>query len=501
MRRFNLALLLILLNFFHPTLGAAPWAAKRPKLVVVVVIDQFRADYISRYQHLFSENGFMALIKNGAYFPLGEYDVLQAMTGPGHATVLTGAYPYQMGIPLNEWFDQKTGAVTYCVEDPEVKAVGVSSPKVSVSPKNLIGTTVGDELKNADWPTKVISFALKDRAAILLGGHRADLAFWFDNDKAQWVSSSYYRKDGKLPTWLVGLNKTVKLPKCDLSQACGIELTTRAFRAALEGENLGQGKGADIVALSFSSHDFAGHQFGPNSEEIKQMVLAEDRALAEMRELVQRKVPGGLKNAIFVLTGDHGVAPMPEYLAKVGIEAGHIDEGILAKEMNEVLTKKFGPPKRDKWVAYVTDFNFFLNEENVREAKLDLRRVENEMRDVLLKNPAFAHVFTRSDYESHVLPPGMFERKINRTYYPGRSGHVVGIQKPFYINDAKKEANHMTGYTYDRTVPILFSGFGIKNGLFSEKAEVVDIAPTLSFILGVLPPALNEGRVLSSALK
>lgn len=501
MKRLNLALLFILLNLFHPALYAAPWAASRPKLVVVVVIDQFRADYISRYQHLFNKSGFMALINNGAYFPLGEYDVLQAMTGPGHATILTGAYPYQMGIPLNEWYDQKTAAVAYCVEDPEVKTVGGSLAKVSVSPKNLIGTTVGDELKNADWPTKVISLALKDRAAVLLGGHRADLAFWFDNDKAQWTSSTYYRKDGKLPAWLVGLNKTLKLPKCNLSQPCGIEMTTQAFRAALEGENLGQNKGADILALSFSSHDFAGHQFGPNSEEIKEMVLAEDRALAEMRELVQRKVPGGLKNVVFVLTGDHGVAPMPEYLTKVGIEAGHIGEGILAKEMNEVLNKKFGAPKRDKWVAYVTDFNFFLNEENVRDAKLDLRRVENEMREVLLKNPAFAHVFTRSDYEAHVLPPGMFERKITRTYYRGRSGHVVGIQKPFYINDAKKEANHMTGYTYDRTVPILFSGFGIKNGVFAEKAEVIDIAPTLAFILGVLPPALNEGRVLSSALK
>ncbi len=481
------------------SLHAAPWATTRPKLVVVIVIDQFRADYISRFQKQFSKDGFMGLINSGAYFPYGEYDVLQSMTGPGHATILTGAYPYQMGIPLNEWYDQKTQDTAYCVSDPDTKLVGGTSKHPgSSSPKNLLGTTVGDEMKNADGIGKVVTLSLKDRAAILLGGHRADLAFWIGGDK-RWVTSSYYRKDGKLPTWLAQHNQSM-VGACDGEKPCGIEITAAAFNAALEGEHLGQSaKGTDILAVSFSSHDIAGHHFGPNAEEMRVMTLAEDRAIAQMRARIRAKV--SLKDVLFILTGDHGVAPKPEYLAPTGIASGRVSEENLVKEMNELLTKKYGPAKKQSWVADVLDFNFFINEQNVRDAKLDLRQIENEMKDYLRKNPAFAHVVTRGDYEAHQLPPGVFERRVQRTFYPGRSGHVIALLKPFYINDAKNEANHMTAYTYDRMVPIVFSGFGIKNGLFAEKAEVVDIAPTLAFLLGVLPPALSEGRVLSSALK
>lgn len=483
-------------------MSAAPWAVTKPKLIVVVVIDQFRADYLSRYQSLFGKNGFNALIRDGAYFPYGEYDVLQAMTGPGHATVLSGAYPYQMGIPLNDWYDQKTRAPIYCVEDPSVKTIDAASMQSGSSPKNLVGTTVGDELKNADQPAKVISLALKDRAAVLLGGHRADLAMWLDFDRRQWTSSTYYRKDGTLPAWMIALNAKIRgRAKCQLNQACGVELTTEAFKAALEGEALGQSKTNDLVAVSFSSHDFVGHHFGPNSEEIKALTILEDKALAEMRALVQAKVPGGLKNAVFVLTGDHGVAPTPEYLAATGVDSAHISEDAIVKEINAALNKRYGVPKKGNWIAQVLDFNFFVDEQNVTDAKADLMQMEYDIKEIVMKVPGIAHVFTRGEYDARRLPPGVFDRKVSRTYYRGRSGHVVAVLKPFFINGSQKDANHMTGYTYDRTVPILFSGFGIKNGLFADKAEVVDIAPTLSFLLGILPPALSEGHVLAQILK
>ena len=476
---------------------AAPWATSKPKLVVVLVIDQFRADYIPRFQHLFGKDGFKALINNGAYFPYGEYDLLQAMTGPGHATVLIGAYPYQMGIPLNDWWDQKKNAASYCVQDAEAKTVGTSTVRESSSPKNLQG---GDELKNADWPSKVIGVAIKDRAAILMAGHRADLAFWMDREDKKWITSDYYRKDGKLPDWMNTLNLKIKGSKCDLELPCGIETTVEAVKAVLTGEKLGQGKGSDILAISFSSFDFAGHHHGPNADEMRVMTVAEDKAIADIRAAVRAKVPGGLKNVTFVLTGDHGVAPKPEYLAKTGIETGRLSEPGLLKGVNEALDKKFGKPKNRLWVNFTVDFNFFIDEENVRDAKLEITKIENEIKEILLKNPGFIHVFTLSDYENNKLPPAMFERKIKKTYYRGRSGHVVGIQKAFYINDSKKDANHMSGYVYDRTVPIIFSGFGI-NGLNSTPAEVIDIAPTIAFLLGVLPPALSEGKVLSAALK
>lgn len=255
-----------------------------------------------------------------------------------------------------------------------------------------------------------------------------------------------------------------------------------------------------MLTISFSSHDYAGHRYGPNSTEMRDMTVAEDKAVADIRSAVQAQVPGGLKDVLFVLTGDHGVAPSPEYLSAAGVEAGRIDEHGLVKEMNLALNKKYGQPKQREWVRSSQDFNFFLDEENIRQAKLNLGAVEADLKEILIKNPAFAHVFTGSEYENHQLPPGMFARKIEKTYYRGRSGHVVAIQKPFYINGTKGGASHMTGYVYDRTVPIIFSGFGIKNGLYPT-AEVVDIAPTIAFLIGVLPPALSEGHVLSQALK
>lgn len=484
---------------------AAPWAVKKPKLVVVIVIDQFRADYISRFQSEFRKDGFLGLIQGGAYFPYGEYDILQSMTAPGHATILTGAYPYQMGIPINEWYDQKRHLTIASVEDENVRTVGLAEgqgkDEGSSSPHNLIGSTLGDELKNAGWPSKVVSLALKDRAAILMGGHRADLAFWYNTKARRWVSSSFYRKDGKLPAWLETLNQKAEKTVCELDQPCSADITLEAFKAALVNEKLGQGKGSDILAVSFSGHDMAGHRFGPNAPEMKAMTLNEDKVIAELRAAVAKAVPGGLQNVVFVLTGDHGVAPNPEQLSGTGLEGGRISTKTLTKKINESLNKTYGSPKRGNWISFTEDFNFYLDEENVRLAKADMTKMQNDIKAILLQEPAFQHVFTMAEYEARKLPPGVLEKRILKTVFPGRSGHVIGIQKPFYIEEGKHMGSHMTSYAYDRMVPIVISGFGIKGGLYSGKTEVVDIAPTLSFLLGVTPPALSEGRVLSEALK
>ena len=494
-----LLLSLFTLNSF---VHAAAWSGKRPRLVVFIVIDQFRADYLTRFQSQFRKDGFNALIKEGAYFPFGEYDILQSMTCPGHATVLTGAYPYQMGIPLNDWFDQSTNSMRYCAEDPDYKLIGSTRAHAGTSPQALIGTTVGDELKNIDIPSRTISVSLKDRSAIMMGGHRADLAFWFDYRDWRFLSSTYYLKDGRLPNWLEALNKNVSNIKCDLVTPCSADITVLAFKAALaELMNSKDKNRTDLLALSFSAHDFAGHRFGPNAPEMKAMTLAEDKAIADIRASIAKSVPGGLSQTLFVLTGDHGVAPTPEYLSSTGIPTGRIDEKILRQQIEEKLSKKFGTPNDASWLGYIIDFNFFINEQTAKKMGADIEKIETEIKAMLVADPRFAHVITRTEVEARKLPPGQFERQILKTYFRGRSGHVIGLQKPFYLNGSDNPANHLTGYTYDRMVPILFSGFGIKNGLFAEKAEVVDIAPTLSFLLGILPPALAEGKVLKQILK
>jgi len=480
---------------------AGTWPRGRPKLVVVIVIDQFRSDDLSRFDSKFSDDGFRALTSEGAYYPYGEYEVLHSMTGPGHATILSGAYPYQMGIPLNDWYDQKTKSSQYCVEDSNHKTVGApTKEKVGTSPKNLIGTTVGDELKNAGLRSRVVSISLKDRSAILMGGHRADLALWFDGGAKKWVSSTYYLKSGQVPAWVQRLNQDSALATCDQSEVCGAEITGSAFEAALTHEKLGKGPDTDLIALSFSGHDYCGHKHGPNSPEVEAVTIAEDKLIAKIRKILAQHVSGGLKNVLFVLSSDHGVAPAPEFLKDTGVDSGRIDEGALRKEIEATLSQKCGSSANAKWIPLVQAFNYFVDEGVVARSKCSQRSVETEIKRILSREESFAHVQSASDYADKKLPPQFLGSLAEKTFYPGRTGHVVAIPKPFFINSSKNLANHMTGYTYDRMVPIILSGYGIKPGLRSEKARVVDIAPTLSFILGITPPALSEGRVLTESL-
>jgi hypothetical protein len=526
----------------------------RPKLILVVVFDQFRADYLSRFEKLFlpanhngQVGGFKYLMQNGAYFPDGEYDILQSMTGPGHATVLTGAYPYLNGIPANYWLDQQTQAEFYCAEDPKFQTVGFpTEPHVGTSPNNMISTTVGDELKNAGFPSRVVSLALKDRASILMGGHRPDLAMWFDNAARQWTSSDYYLPSKKLPDWMVALDTEVKksegksihwsaseddenpaeiqqkqsgmawdenIPKNTLTDAVktgsrasygmpyGSELTEQAFEKAFEHYQMGQRTGSeaatDLFAISFSSHDIAGHAFGPNSHEMGLMTQSEDRTLSKLLNFVKRRVP--LKDVTIVLTGDHGIPSNPEWLAQHNVPAGRVGGGKnLVDEVSKALDEKFGKPKTP-WIGFSLELNYYLSAAALRETKAPLAEVEAAAKEVLLKQKGVAYVFTSTEYAARKLPPGMHERQILHTYYPGRSANITIIPLPYFIA-SKSVADHMTGYSYDRTVPVILAGFGIKPGRYATKANVIDIAPTLTFLSGVVAPSLSEGRVLSEAL-
>jgi predicted AlkP superfamily pyrophosphatase or phosphodiesterase len=539
-----------------PLLLATPSQADtpRPKLILVVVFDQFRADYLSRFEKLFlpanhgSEvGGFKYLMQTGAYFPDGEYDILQSMTAPGHATILTGAYPYLNGIPCNYWLDQQTQQELYCTEDAKFQTVGFpTQPHVGTSPNNMISTTVGDELKDAGFPSHVVSLALKDRAAILMGGHRPDLAMWFDNAARQWTSSDYYLPSKKLPNWMVALDAEVKktegqsihwseekssknTPRIEQKQSglawdetipaniltddvktgsrasygmpYGSELTEQAFEKAFEHYQMGQARGSetatDLFAVSFSSHDVAGHAFGPNSHEMELMTQSEDRTLSKLLNFVRKRVP--LKDVTIVLTGDHGVSSKPEWLAEHGVPAGRIGEGKnLVAEISNALDEKFGKPKTP-WIGFQLELNYHLSAAALRETKAPLAEVEATAKEVLLKQKGVAYVFTSSEYAARKLPPGMHERQILHTYFPGRSANITVIPQPHFIASLST-ADHMTGYSYDRTVPVILAGFGIKPGRYATKANVIDIAPTLAFLSGVVAPSLSEGRVLSEAL-
>ena len=501
--------------------------AKKPKLVLVIVIDQFRADYLSRFSERFlpavqkngAVGGFRYLMSKGAYFPMAHFDVLQNMTCPGHATILTGSPPAQSGIPLNDWFDRKTNKLRYCVED-DVDGV---------SPRQLQGTTVGDELKNAGYPGRVISLALKDRAAILLGGHRSDFTFWMGDD-GKWMTSTYYAK--AVPTWLATENERIakdfgkinawtqtkertgfSQPRDHdfskisvdgkfeaLESPYGVELTTSAAVAALESYNLGHSKTPDVLAVSYSTHDLQGHLVGPNAPEMEDLTVNEDQSIAVLLNAVRKQVPGGLKNVVIALTADHGIAPSVNYLSSTKIGSGFVDSKKLMADAEADLAVTFGKPK-SSWLAAVQSFNFYLSNEALDGSHKGVSpfAIENRLKAFIMTQAGVAHVFSLSDFQASRLPAGEASRQIQKSYVPGKSGDVVLIPKPFWM-EAGKPDTHMTGYSYDRSVPLIIAGPHVRAGVYGQSVDIVDLAPTLSFLLGTIAPAQSEGRVLTEAI-
>jgi predicted AlkP superfamily pyrophosphatase or phosphodiesterase len=534
------------LAVFCLSLTPAMARVEKPKLILVIAIDQFRADYLQKFSSHFlpaSKKGFNYLMDKGAYFSHAEYGLLQNMTGPGHATILSGAYAYQHGIPNNDWVDAKTQEFVYCVEDQGHKTVG-ASPKnshIGTSPKNLVGTTLGDELKNAYADSRVVTVALKDRSAILMGGHRADLAIWFDAESFSWVTSDYYA--AALPAWLVTINqslqkklgtelvweKKIEGPSPDnkfvpvtkynadmglafphkakvgspstLMFPIAIDMPGEVAISALKEMRLGQKKSTDILAISFSSHDYVGHSFGPESHEIKETTVLEDKAIAHLLNTIDETVPGGLDNTWIVLTADHGVAGNVQVLGSQKIPSGYVNQGAIAQELESYLTKRYGKAP-SKWVGEPSEFNFYLNKTVIRQKNLDLAKIQTELAKHISSKPelltGIAYVFSAQDVKNRILPPGQHERQILRTYFEGRSGDVMMIPRPNYLLQYGA-TTHMTGYAYDRYVPLIFAGGPFKAGTYAG-GEVVDIAPTLAFLLGIIPPTGSEGKILEKAL-
>jgi predicted AlkP superfamily pyrophosphatase or phosphodiesterase len=555
-RSLLLTIAIFLSLFYGTSIKAQIAKIQKPKLVLVLVIDQFRADQMSRFQERFLPpsqgkgklGGFRYLLDKGAYYPMAEYGLLQNMTCPGHATILSGAYAYQHGIAINEWTDRKSGQNIYCVEDEASPLVGknLKPGKKGISPKNFHGSTFGDELKNSGYQSRSVTIALKDRSAVLLGGYRNDLALWFDSGTSSWISSRFYLPDNKLPAWVETLNAEVAknknkemtwlLPDAEPSGRSvvknnyvsekyvegmgtdfphkansdsyfalmfpyGTELTTNAAIAAMNSMKLGKGKDPDLLAVSFSNHDFVAHTFGPNSREVEELTLSEDKEIARLLSHVDRTV--GMENTIVVLTADHGGAPNPEWLKEHRVDAGRVDETKLLELAEDFLTKTFGKTKKEKWLWGVSEFNFYLNLNNLEAANLDRDNVEQKLTQFFRQKipglEGIQEAFSGSDVRARTLPPKLWEDQILQTYVRGRSGDVVLIPKAHYIVPGAT-ATHLSGYAYDRMVPLIMLGPQIKAGVYGQKAAIIDIAPTLSFFTGTTAPSGSEGRVLSEII-
>src|SRR5579864_8275352 len=496
-----------------------------PKLVVVIVIDQFRGDYLERYRNQFGDAGFRLLLDHGAYFSNCNYNYANTRTAPGHATLFTGAYSNGHGIVGNEWWDQKTKRMVTSVEDDGTMLVGIPGDKTGASPHNLLTDTLGDELKLAtQGKARVFGVSLKDRAAVLPAGFAGDAAYWIEPKSGAWVTSTYYRDN--LPKWVQDFNAARPAQYWDREwkDAQGKTLRSTAHRKSKDGseagfyevagpttfaneyefefarelmthENVGRGPATDLLSISLSPNDILGHQVGPDSPEMQQMALDLDRELAEFINFLGHQI--GLADVWIALSADHGVSSLPDTVKKLRIPAANLDAGKLESQINTVLAAKFsaGHPaayvKLDYPLAWLDQDAFAAAQ--VREPEAELAVGE------AMKQAGLRGYYTKSQLAAGEVPNTALGRKYLNSYSPEGSWFVMGVPD-FYTVGPSKGTDHASPYNYDTHVPLALYGLPFQPGTYRTNAEPVDLAATLASLLGINAPTHAVGRVLTEAL-
>lgn len=511
---------------FIAILFITPWlgAAQKPKLVLAIVIDQFRYDYLLRFRANYN-SGFARLLEHGAVYTNAHYIHATTVTAVGHSTFLSGAPPSISGIIANEWYDRENRATVTSVSDPATKLISPIAGREGSSPRRMLVSTVGDELKMQGGDSKVIGISIKDRSAILPVGHMADGAYWYDDDTDTWVTSTYYRND--LPDWAKKINDSKPFrkfmgakwfpidakdesgqPLCTMvagteTRFCGSieatpwgnEMIEEFAEAALIGESLGHHSDTDILAVSFSANDYVGHAVGPDDPAVRDISIRTDRLLGKLIDYVDARVGAG--NTLIILTADHGVAPVPEVNQARKMPGGRILDFNFLGKINAALTKRFGP---GKWIVGGTSVMPYLNYELIAKLKLDPRDVERVAADAAASEPHIARVYTRHDLLTGQVQQDPISRAVSLTFFGPRSGDLYIVQEPYYLFDATG-TSHGVPYDYDTHVPVIFMGRGIKAGVYRDAIAPNDIAPTLAEILGVEQPSGSIGRILSGMLE
>jgi hypothetical protein len=535
-----------MLSMLVSAVALAATAADAPRLTVVISIDQFRADYLNRFDDLYlpaqgkdGVGGFKWLAETGANFVNAHYSHVPTETGPGHAVIGTGSAPGLNGIIGNDWFDRKTGKNLYCVSDADSKDVLTGQP--SFSPRNLLVTTFGDELKMATAGlSKNISVSLKDRAAILMAGRLSDGVVWFDAKTGNWTSSDYYCKKGKLPAWAIKVNQgrtvdayqnkswTAALPpaahkRTSTPDKPGIgEPFGRSFphhlgsgdgyysnftktpfandfvlatvEEAIRDEAMGQDDIPDVVTINLASNDYLGHAFGPDSPEVMEMSVATDRSLSDFFRFLNKTVPGGLANVLIVVTADHGVMPMAEEYTKRGLPGGRVAPKDLLNGLKAALKEEF---EVDDLISDFGDYMVYLNPKALEDTETTLDDVALFTRDWLREQPQIYGAFSRWDLVEQAPARTEVSGMLARSFQKDRSGEVFFFLKPGYILDSRGTGTgHGSPWAYDRNVPLLFRGRWLDTGKKLDDCGPEDITPTICSILGIGKPTGCLGRTI-----
>ena len=496
-----------------------------PRLIVVIVIDQFRGDYLERYRDQFGDGGFKLFLDHGAYFPDCNYNYANTRTAPGHSTLFTGAYSNGHGIVANEWWDAKKKRMVTSVEDDTAKLVGGNPDEPGASPHNLLADTLGDELKLAtQGKARVFGVSLKDRAAILPAGFAGDSAYWIEPKTGQWITSTYYRTD--LPRWAQDFNSSrpQKYWDREWKDEQGNVLGSTAHRKGKNGadagfyevigstsfaneyelefakelvvfENIGRGPATDLLSISLSPNDILGHQVGPDSPQMREMALDLDHQLAQFFTFLGHQV--GLANVWIALSADHGVSTLPDVVKKLRIPAANLDASKLQAQINESLATKFSPGHPAAYIKL--DYPLAWLDEDAFAA-LHIREHDAETAvGEALKQAGMRDYYTKSQLAAGEAPATPLGRKYLNSYSPEGSWYVMGVPDIYAVGSAKG-TDHASPYAYDTHVPLAFYGLAFQTGTYRTSVEPVDMAVTFASLLGINAPTHAVGRVLTEAL-
>ena len=519
----------------------------KPKLVVGIVVDQMRYDYLTRFADRYGEDVFKRLLRGGYTLKNAHFNYIPTYTAVGHTSVYTATTPDHHGIIGNNWYDKYAKRWIYCVDDSNYNSVGIEGKSGKKSPYRLATTTITDQLRMAqNMKGKTFGVAIKDRSSILPAGHTANGAFWYEGmNNNKWITSTYYMDE--LPTWVQDFNVNNKAdqylsqpwstlyPIDSYSQSIqdnyvyegkfrgeiapvfphdlpnlrkengnydiikstpfGNTLTSDMAKAALQGENLGKGEFTDFLAVSFSSTDYVGHQYGPDSVEIEDTYLRFDQDLADFLNFLDNHVGKG--NYTVFLTADHGAVQIPAYLKSLKIPSDYFDYNGFNNYLKQTAQEKYGS---EKIIESFSNYQIFFNKEELKKRKLDEDEVANYFVQQTVLQKGIYKAVSAKTLQSSNFTEGILA-KLQNGYNQKYSGDVMLIPTPASIGTRATGTTHGSGYSYDTHIPIIFYGNGIKQGSSSEHYGVRDIAPTLSILLDIEFPNGTSGRVVQEALK
>lgn len=539
--------------------NAAQTTEARPRLVLLIVVDQFRYDYLERFNDLFIAGGLRRLMREGASWTQANYDHMPTYTAPGHATLMTGAWPAETGIIANDWPDLEKGRNITSVEDERARLLNGEPGEVASSPRRLMVSTLGDELRMAtNDRSKVIGISIKDRAAILPAGRHANAAYWFSTISGRMITSNYYFN--QMPQWVTAFNDARPadkyfgarwerlLPESEYTRRAGAddpawenvsnvpgdtnkfphiitggagqpgkefygaldyspfsnELLLSFAEQAITNEQLGADADTDILTLSFSANDYVGHRFGPYSQEMMDITLRTDRQIEELLKFVDARV--GLRNTIVIFTADHGVAPSPEQATAMGLPGLRIKGTDVLRAMKNAISARYNRKgeQPDPTADYIQAFyngNVYFNRVALKRDGVDQEEIERICGDASMTVPGIYRYFTRTQLMRRAIAPDdAVARRVLHGFYPTRSGDVIVVYEPFKYLDTTIAVTHGSPYSYDTHVPLILMGAGLRAGRYLEAAAPSDIAPTLAAILRVQAPSNSVGRVLTEGI-